>query len=416
MSHAHAHDHGHGHSHHGPSAEEAARLWDRRAFLKGMCLGGLATLTAPMVSFAQVPGSGRFVFVLCRGGFDGLATIVPVGDPGYAALRGAMAFRADELTSLADGFALAPGLAPLREFWDAGELAVAHAMAIPYRTRSHFDGQAVLETGLDRPAGASDGWLNRLLQVMEGESTGIAVAAGLPRSLAGRHPVLTWSPAQLGSVEEAYIQRLHVLYQRDALLHDRFEAALQLQALEAGSGDEGAMRGRGGGDPVGAVMEAVARFLREPEGPNVAAVEFGGWDTHANQGMEGGVLDRLLGRLAGGLVSLRRELGPTWAETTVVVMTEFGRTARPNGTGGTDHGTAGAGFVLGPRLAGSRVLADWPGLGARELYEGRDLRPTLDTRSLLKAAVQGTFDLTGAQAERIFPDSRSAPPVAGLMG
>lgn len=412
--------------HHAPSAAEAQRLWDRRSFLKGMCLGGLATLAAPMVSFAQVPSGGRFVFVLCRGGFDGLAAIVPVEDPGYTGLRGAMAFRASDLTALGDGFALAPGLAPLRSFWEAGELTVAHAIAIPYRTRSHFEGQAVLETGLDRPAGAADGWLNRLLQVMGGESSGIAVSAGLPRSLAGRHPVLTWSPTQLGSVEEAYLQRLHVLYQRDALLHDRFEAALQLQDLQSGTDSGGGadsdppmmMRGErpgAGGDPVSAVMASVARFLREPTGPNVAAVEFGGWDTHAGQGMAGGGLDRLLGRLAGGLVTLRSELGSTWSDTTVVVMTEFGRTARPNGTGGTDHGTAGAGFVLGPRLARSQVIADWPGLSAGELYEGRDLRPTLDTRSLLKAAVQGTFDLTGAQTERIFPESRGAPPVAGLM-
>jgi uncharacterized protein (DUF1501 family) len=411
------------HVHH-PTAGEAQRAWDRRSFLKGMCLGGLATLAAPMVSFAQVPSGGRFVFVLCRGGFDGLAAIVPVEDPGYASLRGAMAFRAAELTTLGDGFALAPGLAPLQSFREAGELAVAHAMAIPYRTRSHFDGQAVLETGLDRPAGASDGWLNRVLQVMGGESSGIAVSAGLPRSLAGRHPVLTWSPTQLGSVEEAYLQRLHVLYQRDAVLHDRFEAALQLQDLQAGAAggggemDASMMQGARpgpGGDPVSAVMGAVARFLREPTGPNVAAVEFGGWDTHAGQGMAGGGLDRLLGRLAQGLVTLRSELGATWSDTTVVVMTEFGRTARPNGTGGTDHGTAGAGFVLGPRIARSQVIADWPGLGAGELYEGRDLRPTLDTRSLLKAAVQGTFGLTSAQTERIFPDSRGAPPVPGLM-
>jgi uncharacterized protein (DUF1501 family) len=405
------------HHHHAPSAADARRAWDRRSFLKGMCLGGLATLAAPMVSFAQVPSGGRFVFVLCRGGFDGLAAIVPVEDPGYASLRGAMAFRASELTSLAHGFALAPGLAPLQSFWEAGELTVAHAMAIPYRTRSHFDGQAVLETGLDRPAGASDGWLNRVLQVMGGEASGIAVSAGLPRSLAGRHPVLTWSPSQLGSVEEAYLQRLHVLYQRDAVLHDRFEAALQLQDLQADA-DAPDMRGGragAGGDPVSAVMGAVARFLRETTGPNVAAVEFGGWDTHAGQGMAGGALDRLLGRLAQGLVTLKSELGSTWSDTTVVVMTEFGRTARPNGTGGTDHGTAGAGFVLGPRIARSQVMADWPGLSAGELYQGRDLRPTLDTRSLLKAAVQGTFDLTGAQAERIFPDSRAAPPVPGLM-
>jgi len=328
-----------------------------------------------------------------------------------------MAFSAGELIPLADGFSLAPGLAPLRSFWDANQLVAAHAMAIPYRTRSHFDGQAVLETGLDRPAGASDGWLNRLLQVMEGERSGIAVAAGLPRSLSGTYPVLTWSPAELGSVEDAYVERLHILYQRDELLHDRFEAALQLQAL-GGDADMGEMMAGAGRAPgrMSPIMGAVARFLRDPLGPNVAAVEFSGWDTHANQGMAGGALDRLLGQLAESLVHLRAELGETWTDTTVVVMTEFGRTAAPNGTGGTDHGTAGAGFVLGPRVARSAILSDWPGLGSRDLYEGRDLRPTLDTRALLKAAVQGTFDLTSAQADRIFPDSDAIRPVSGLMG
>jgi uncharacterized protein (DUF1501 family) len=389
---------------------------DRRAFIRGMCLGGIATFAAPLVTFAQVPGRGRFVFVLLRGGFDGLAAVVPVGDPGYASLRGAMAFSASDLVPLSDGFALAPGLAPLKALWDANELVAAHAMAIPYRTRSHFDGQAVLETGLDRPAGASDGWLNRLLQVMEGERSGIAVAAGLPRSLSGAYPVLTWSPAELGTVEDAYVERLHLLYQRDELLHDRFEAALQLQEIggDPAMGDAmaGGQRAAGRMSPI---MGAVARFLRDPAGPNVAAVEFSGWDTHANQGMGGGVLDRLLAQLAESLVFLRSELADTWADTTVVVMTEFGRTAAPNGTGGTDHGTAGAGFVLGPRVTRSSILSDWPGLGSRDLFEGRDLRPTLDTRALLKAAVQGTFDLTAGQADRIFPDSDAIRPVSGLM-
>jgi uncharacterized protein (DUF1501 family) len=250
---------------------------------------------------------------------------------------------------------------------------------------------------------------------MEGERSGIAVAAGLPRSLSGAHPVLTWSPAELGSVGDAYIERLHLLYQRDELLHDRFEAALQLQSLggELEMGDAMAA-GRAAGR-MSPIMGAVARFLRDPLGPNVAAVEFSGWDTHANQGMAGGALDRLLGQLAESLVTLRTELGETWADTTVVVMTEFGRTARPNGTGGTDHGTAGAGFVLGPRVSRSAILSDWPGLGSRDLYEGRDLRPTLDTRALLKAAVQGTFDLTTPQSDRIFPDSEVIRPVNGLM-
>lgn len=386
---------------------------DRRTFLRGMCYGGLATFVAPSVTFARVPGDRRLVFILLRGGFDGLAAVVPVADPAYRSVRGAMAFEPSALTPLGEGFALAPGLAPLRAFWDAGEMVVAHAMAIPFRTRSHFDGQAVLETGLDRPAGGSDGWLNRLLQVMGGEASGIAVAAGLPRSLDGAHPVLTWSPAALGTVDDAYMDRLHLLYRSDPVLYDRFEAALQLRDLE---GERDGMGGRTrGGGRMAPVVRAATRFLREPGGPNVAALEFSGWDTHAGQGMQGGRLDGLLRQLAEGLVLLKDEMGATWSETTVVVMTEFGRTARPNGTGGTDHGTAGAGFVLGRQVSRSAVLADWPGLAERELYEGRDLRPTLDTRALLKGVLGGVFDLTAAQAGRVFPGSDAVRPVWTTM-
>ena len=346
-----------------------------------------------------------------------MAALIPVGDPAYAGLRGALAYGSGDVVALDGTFGLAPGLAPLKGFWDAGELVPVHALAIPYRTRSHFDGQAVLETGLDKPAGASDGWLNRLLQVMDGDRSGIAVAAGMPRSLVGPYPVLSWSPTELGSVEDAYVDRLHVLYARDARLHDRFEAALQLQELQEAEGMAPGMGVRqGAGVQMTPVMEATARFLRDPLGPNIAAVEFSGWYTHANQGVSGGALDRLLGRLADALVKFKSEMGSAWGDTTVVVMTEFGRTARPNGTGGTDHGTAGAGFVLGPGVARSAVLSDWPGLGQRDLYEGRDLRPTLDTRALLKGVVSGVFDLTAGQAERIFPGSESVRAVTGLMG
>jgi uncharacterized protein (DUF1501 family) len=162
-------------------------------------------------------------------------------------------------------------------------------------------------------------------------------------------------------------------------------------------------------------MQAAAKILRQDRGPNIAAMEFSGWDTHANQGMAGGALDRLLGQLAEGLVAFRNDMGPAWQNTTVVVMTEFGRTARPNGTRGTDHGTAGAGFVLGPRLAKSAIIADWPGLSSNALFEGRDLKPTLDTRAVLKAAIAGAFDLTPAQLDRVFPNSSSVRAVARLM-
>lgn len=394
---------------------------DRREFVRGMCLGGLATFAAPLVTFAQVPGRGKLVFVLLRGGFDGLAAVVPVGDPSYATVRGAMAYEPGALVRLTDEFSLAPGLAPMRTLWDTGELVPVHAMAIPFRTRSHFEGQAILETGLDRPVGASDGWLNRLLQVTGGKRSGIAIAAGMPRSMEGSSPVLSWWPAHLGVAGDDYVERLHVLYERDPRLHDPFEAAIQIKSLEAEGGRMGGgvgaglgKRGRNAGG-MAPLFDAAARFLKEPDGPNVAAMEFSGWDTHANQGMKDGPLDHLLDELATGLVDFKQALGPAWAETTVVVMTEFGRTARPNGTGGTDHGTAGAGFVVGPRVAGGRVLSDWPGLGQRQLYQGRDVRPTLDTRAVLKAVVEAAFELTPPQAGRVFPGSDAVTGVATLM-
>jgi uncharacterized protein (DUF1501 family) len=323
-----------------------------------------------------------------------------------------MAFDPSELVDLDDTFGLAPGFAPLRTFWEAGELAALHAMAIPYRTRSHFDGQAVLETGLDRPVGSSDGWLNRLLQLMSGERSGIAIAAGMPRSLAGAFDVQTWSPAKLGIVDDAYLERLGVLYRADAALHGRFEAALQQQGLV---GEEPMARGGAARGSITPIMQAAARILRGETGPNIAAVEFSGWDTHANQGVAGGPLDRLLSQLSAGLAAFKTEMGESWANTTVVVMTEFGRTARPNGTRGTDHGTAGMGLVIGPTLARSVVMADWPGLGDRALFEGRDLKPTLDTRAVLKAALAATFDMTAAQANRVFPGSDAVAGQYALM-
>jgi uncharacterized protein (DUF1501 family) len=384
----------------------------RRTFVRNMCLGGIATFGWPVVTFAQVAHGSRFVFVLLRGGFDGLAAVVPHGDPSYRSLRGTFAFDDAELVELTETFGLAPGLAPLRELWQANELVALHAMAIPYRTRSHFDGQAILETGIDRPVGSSDGWLNRLLQAMSGMRAGIAIAAGLPRSLSGPFDVHTWSPTQLGAVDDGYLERLSVLYRTDAALHGRFEAAMQQQDVV---GEEPMAAGgarRGGITPL---MQAAARILRQEAGPNVAAVEFSGWDTHANQGLAGGALDRLLGGLADGLLAFRREMGDAWSSTTVVVMTEFGRTARPNGTRGTDHGTAGAGFVIGPMVARSAVIADWPGLDDRSLFERRDLRPTIDTRAVLKGAIAGAFDLTASQIARVFPDSSSAPALQSLM-
>lgn len=386
---------------------------DRRSFMRHMCLGGIATFALPGVTFAQVKQDGRFVFVLLRGGFDGLAAVVPFGDDAYARLRNGFAFEESELFALNELFGLAPGLSPLRDLWQANELVALHAMAIPYRTRSHFDGQAILETGIDRPIGSSDGWLNRLLQVMSGKRSGIAIAAGMPRSMTGTYEVQTWSPTQLGVVDDAYLQRLGALYRTDKALFGRFEAAVQQQDTV---GEEPMARGNARRGGAGSIMQAAARILRQDDGPNIAAMEFSGWDTHANQGLAGGALDRLLGQLAEGLMTFRTDMGPAWSNTTVVVMTEFGRTARPNGTRGTDHGTAGAGFIIGPKVAKSAVFTDWPGLDDRLLFEGRDLKPTLDVRAVLKAAIGGTFDLSRPQLDRVFPNAPEVRPLYDLFG
>jgi uncharacterized protein (DUF1501 family) len=385
---------------------------ERRDFLRNMCYGGVATFGFPVVSFAHVRQSGRLVFVLLRGGFDGLAAVVPYGDAAYRSLRGALAFDDADLVRLDNQFGLAPGLAPLKSFWDRDELVILHAMAIPYRTRSHFDGQAILETGLDKPIGSSDGWLNRLLQVMPGDRSGIAIASGMPRSMTGPFDVQTWSPTQLGAVEDEYLERLAVLYRADGTLHGRFEAAVQQKDVVGEEAMAGRGAQRGGITPL---MQAAARILKQRTGPNVAAVEFSGWDTHANQGLAGGPLDRLLNQLATGLEAFRTSMEDAWSDTTVVVMTEFGRTARPNGTRGTDHGTAGAGFVIGPQVARSAVIADWPGLHERALYEARDVTPTLDTRAVLKGAIAATFDLSSAQADRVFPDSSGVRGLYSIM-
>lgn len=386
---------------------------NRRRFLAhsamGMGLMAMPTTALSMVSnlsFATSPlTQNRLLFVLLRGGVDGLTAVAPTGDPDYERVRGVLAVERDRMTALADGYALAPGLSPLAEFWNRDELAVVHGVAVPNRSRSHFEAQAVLETGLDRPVGASDGWLNRLLGVLDGSNNaGIAVGAGLPRSLIGDAQVSSWSPAQLGTVEDAYLERLHLLYRSDPELLDQFEAALSQRVIASGLADE-SMTGKGPGDrsSVDGLFRATAKLMSAESGPNVAAMEMSGWDTHANQGSAGGALDRLFARLASGLAAYRDEMGESWPGTTVVVMTEFGRSVRPNGARGTDHGTAGAAFVLGDGIGTRKIITDWPGLGDKQLFEGRDLRPTIDSRAVLKGVLAGRFDLTKGQLNKVFP-------------
>lgn len=391
-------------------------LITRRKFIESACWGGVAASVLPTVSFAKAPTDRRLVFVLLRGAMDGLHAVVPVGDRAYAATRGRLAYSRSDLSMIDDTFGLAPGLSPLMADMKRGELLAIQGVAIPYRTRSHFDAQSILETGMNKPVGSATGWLNRTLAALGGETgVGIAVGGGLPQSMQGSVPVSTWAPGGGKDGEQDFADVLAQLYQNDGDLGAPYAVAQIMQEQVKEMGMDG--RHRQGSARVNQLFGATAKFLSEPDGPRIAAMEFSGWDTHANQGLAGGALDRNLANLAKGLQTFKQGMSQAdWDKTVVVVATEFGRTAAANGNNGTDHGTAGATLLYGGAVRGGRVFADWPGLAKSQLYEGRDLKPTLDTRQILKGVLAEHYDLTQRTLDKkVFPGSDGFAGISGIL-
>ncbi|KAF0182266.1 MAG: DUF1501 domain-containing protein [Hyphomonadaceae bacterium] len=374
---------------------------------------GAASLFVPALAFGATT-SKRLVVVVLRGGMDGLAAAPPVGDPAYASARGVLAQQKAQTLALDATFALHPRFENLHAMYRAGDAAVIHATCTPYRERSHFDAQNVLETGGVRPYARNAGWLNAALRALPAERAagrrelGLALAQQAPLILRGDASVATWSPSPLPDANTDTVARLMDLYgRRDPGL------ATALQSAVAANGI--AMDGAGlraGGRAIAPVTKAAAQFLKLPQGPVAAVVEMGGWDTHANQGAEAGQLANNFALLDQGLAALKSDLGETWRDTVVVVMTEFGRTVAPNGNRGCDHGTGAAAFLLGGAVRGGRVIADWPGLAPNQLNEGRDLRATTDLRAVLKGVVRDHLGVSDANA---FPDSAAVRPVDGLL-
>jgi uncharacterized protein (DUF1501 family) len=410
----------------------------RRRFLLGT--GALAASAAlPELLFAHTGGSARLVVVILRGALDGLAAVPPYADPNYAALHRELAVAApgvaDGALVLDNTFGLHPACAFLHERYLAGELVVFHAVASPYRDRSHFDGQNVLENGLTKPLGSADGWLNRSLAALPSGNTGhdaeraVAISQNVPLILRGEAPVMSKSPQATPDVDDELLARLADLYSKD----DWFSAHLSEAVQTAKLADEGgnpagapAMSAPSGGraqpamtaapDRVSGVARMAASLMRSAGGPEVAVIEASGWDTHANQGGAKGVLAQRLAGLDKALRTLADELGPLWPQTAVLVVTEFGRTAAMNGARGTDHGTGGCAFLAGGAVRGGRVIADWPGLARTALLDNRDLRPTLDLRSVFKAVLDEHMHVDAKTlATRIFPDSSGARPLRGLI-
>ena len=402
-------------------------MLDRRTLLRTSVQ---LTLLAPFARIAHaLPNAdARFVIVILRGALDGLAAVAPYGEPQYRGLRGALALDSPGTTGgvlkLNGLFGLHPSLTSLHAMYEAKELAVLHAAATPYRERSHFDAQKVLEAGNLSPSATEGGWLNRALAEMQSEGAkrdAIALNDNVPLVLRGDYPVNTWAPSRLPDADQDLLARVRRMYETaDPRLADRLIEALDAREMIGDAASGGAANGgspgdaRGGGQ-INPIVTAAARFLKSPSGPRIAAIDIGGWDTHANQGGAQGNLATRLRGLDTGVQTLKTELGPVWKDTTVLIVTEFGRTVAVNGTRGTDHGTAGIAFLAGGAVNGGRIVGEWPGLAQRDLYQGRDLRPMTDLRGVFKGVLAERFGIREAALERtVFPGSESVQPLSHL--
>ncbi len=383
---------------------------DRRKFLIGGAALGCSAAASPLVTpvaLAAAPGENRLIVIILRGAMDGLDVLRPLHDPAYAALRPKL--HDGRHLNLDGQWGANPALEPLLPLWQAGEVGAVHAVSTPYRDkRSHFDGQDILEAGVLDIGGGATGWLNRLLTTLPPGAAETAYAIGREHMaiLAGEAPAARWSPDANLRLTPAVQRLLERVYHDDPLFRDAADQAIaiaaQVKADEAAteSATDDTMMGApvGNGVHVKVADFAAARLRGETR---IASFSIGGWDTHQNQ--RNG-LRRPLQQLAETILTLKARLGPVWGQTAVLCLTEFGRTAAENGTGGTDHGTGGAMIYAGGAMRGGQIAGDWPGLREADLYQRRDLMPTQDVRALAGWVMRGMFGTSAAAlTETVFP-------------
>ncbi len=395
---------------------------NRRQFLQG--LFGTAALTGlmPGLAFARAETDMRLIVVILRGGLDGLSAAVPYADPGYTRLRGDMALPRDSLLILDDMFGLNPALEILHDLYLSNQMLVVHALASPYRERSHFDAQNVLELGSEQPNQLRSGWLNRLAAAIDSKNNrlGLSVGSSIPLVMQGEQPVGSWAPSALPEANDTFFALARKIYARDPVFAQALEEGMALEdkadMLFHGNKDRQMARRSVTKQGFPILAEAAGSFLDDPEGPRLAVLEMGGWDTHINQGVIGGQLAGNLMLFGNGIKVLKENMKGSWNKTVVVAMTEFGRTARPNGSGGTDHGTGGAAFVFGGAVNGGRVITRWPGLDQTELFQNRDLMPTIDIRAMMKGILHDMYGLSDSALNHdIYPGSGSVERMRGLV-
>lgn len=380
---------------------------NRREILIGSLGLGAASLALPRIAFAATPGSQRkMLFLLLRGAADGMGILAPVGDPHYERLRGELAQDYAGLPQIGGMFAFHPDLKHLSAMFAAGDLVASHAMATSYRERSHFDAQNLIENGGLHAYDLRDGWMNRLLQQMGGNAPrALGIAAAVPVALRGDFPVSSYAPSALPDADDALLARVGAMYMGDPQLHGVWEQALETREMAGDVQDKNLKNAQRAG-------ELAARLMRGADGAGMAMMDLGGWDTHANQR---GSLSRALKQLDTLLGAYKTGMGEAWSDTLVLVATEFGRTAKANGTAGTDHGTGSLALALGGAVNGGRVLADWPGLSDSALFERRDLRPTGSLEAFLAGASAEHFRLDPARAFSAMFPQRKLSPYSGLI-
>jgi uncharacterized protein (DUF1501 family) len=414
------------------SCEENVSL-SRRRLLKGSAASLALWGFLPKAAIAGTRDP-RLLTIVLRGGLDGLSMVAPVGDPDYARLRQQIALPASGAQAglgLDGFFALNPNMPFLHGLYQKKEALLAHAMHTPYRGRSHFDGQDILEAGVasGRP---DDGWMNRALVGLSSAGKvspkGLAMDAVVPLVMRGKAEVLSWIPKVYNlPLRDSTVARLMDLYaETDPVLAKAFAQGMEIHRVaEAGAtmGTAAATSPPVQGQPQQRpfrdftdAAEAAATFLSSTDGPRIGALSYNGWDTHANEGVVQGQLANRLAGLDLALKTFHAGMGAAWKDTVVIVVTEFGRTARVNGTDGTDHGMATCAVAMGGAIKGGRILADWPGLSDAALYENRDLKPTADLRGLLKGVLRDHLGIPdGALSGAVFPDSAGVKPLQGLI-
>ena len=388
---------------------------NRRHLLQALGATSAAGLLPPWASLALAASprdsshGNRLVLVILRGGMDGLTAVPALGDPSFAEARGALGVFGAEPLKLDGTFALNPLLPQLHSLYGQGELAVLHAVGLPYRERSHFDAQQVLESGGQRPYELSTGWLGRAVAASSGSAQplkAVALETAVPLVLRGPAEVDTWAPSTQPEPSADLVSRLESMYRNDAALAQALSRARTLRAEPGMAANPQNSMGGGGRGAAVLLARKAAEFLQR--GSQVAVLEMGGWDSHTNQTLPNGAMSNNLRTLDAALAALREGLlaGGTWGRTVVLVATEFGREVAINGNQGTDHGTGGAALVLGGAVKGGRVLSDWPGLAKKDRHEGRDLKVTTDLRSAIRPLLADHLQVARSALDRdVLPGS-----------